>query len=482
MKQTNSSKLTFFNKVGYSSAAVGDAAFYTMVGSFLLFYLTTVAGIHPALAGTITAIGAIWSTVFSPVVGYISDHSKTKYGRRLPFMFIGCIPAGVFTLLLFTCVPGSQAFKAVFYILMIILFWSSYTTFFNPFFALGAEITDDYNERTSVRSYAYVFNICGMTFGMIAPPAVVDLLETFGCSTELAWFFMAACLSILSIASIVFTVFYMIKHGFYEDNREEPGPVPDSAETEAPKESRGSLFARIKPILTDYIQVLKLKPLVWLLLTGFCYLCVNTIVGSDRIYFMTYNLGMTGTEITAVLLTIIVCGVIYVPIINKISSKLDKRSAYLLMAFLGTILMVSAKFLTIETKLGMIAFLAVYTISNTAYWQLVPAMVYDVCEVDEYYNNTRREGVISSMQSIVEALSTAVSMQVLGIILDFAGFDGDLAVQSPTALLWIENSMILIGAVFLGISFLTMYRYPITRKKFKEIMDALEQRRGSKSI
>lgn len=472
-----SNKLSFFNKVGYSSAAIGDAAFYTIVGSFLLFFLTTVAGINPALAGTVTAIGAIWSTLFSPVIGYISDHAKTKYGRRLPFMLIGCIPAGIFTILLFTCVPGSQAFKVCFYILMIILFWSSYTTFFNPFFALGAEITDDYNERTSVRSYAYVFNIFGMTVGMILPPAIVEFLEKHGSSTEQAWLLMAIALSILSIASVLFTVFYMAKNGFYTDNR----AFPDAKAKSTPHDEtpqRRSIVHRLKPVISDYVQVLKLKPLVWLLLTGFCYLCVNTIVSSDRIYFMTYNLGMNGTEITAVLFTIIVCGAIYVPIINAISAKLDKRKAYLIMSALGTILMVSSKFLTIETKLGMIAFLVVYTTSNTAYWQLVPAMVYDVCEVDEYYNNTRREGVISSMQSIVEALSTAISMQFLGIILDLAGFDGSLSVQSPTALLWIENSMILISSIFLALSFVTMYLYPITRERFAEIMEELQKRRS----
>ena len=75
-------KLTFRNKIGYGSAAFGDAASYAFINTFLMFFLTTVAGIAPAAAGTITVIGAVWNTIFNPVIGYLSDNARTRWGRR----------------------------------------------------------------------------------------------------------------------------------------------------------------------------------------------------------------------------------------------------------------------------------------------------------------------------------------------------------------------------------------------------------------
>ena len=75
-----------------------------------------------------------------------------------------------------------------------------------------------------------------------------------------------------------------------------------------------------------------------------------------------------------------------------------------------------------------------FAFTCTCYWQLMPSMIYDTCEVDELYNGKRREGIISSAQCFIEAISAAVGMQALGLILKFAGFNGEAAVQSANAL------------------------------------------------
>ena len=89
-------RLSRKTKLFYGVAGIGDSALYSLMGTFALFFFTTVAGIDPAVAGTIVAIGAIWDVVSGSVVGYISDKAKTRMGRRKPFMLAASFPLAVF--------------------------------------------------------------------------------------------------------------------------------------------------------------------------------------------------------------------------------------------------------------------------------------------------------------------------------------------------------------------------------------------------
>ena len=80
----NTEKTTFSEKLGYGIASMGDAVGYSLIGTFLLFFLTTVAGISPGIAGFITAVGAVWNAAINPLIGYFADKVNTKYGRRRP--------------------------------------------------------------------------------------------------------------------------------------------------------------------------------------------------------------------------------------------------------------------------------------------------------------------------------------------------------------------------------------------------------------
>jgi GPH family glycoside/pentoside/hexuronide:cation symporter len=146
------------------------------------------------------------------------------------------------------------------------------------------------------------------------------------------------------------------------------------------------------------------------------------------------------------------------------------------MMLISSLLTVSAKFAGISTIGGMLLFTFVYGIGSSAYWQLVPAMLYDICEYDELKTGKRREGSIVSLQSVAEALSQAAAMQLLGLILQFAGFNGEAPVQTPLALEWIENSLMVIPPVFMVLTAIMVFRYPISKKKFEEIRTELRKR------
>ena len=192
---------------------------------------------------------------------------------------------------------------------------------------------------------------------------------------------------------------------------------------------------------------------------------------------MTYNLGMSPGEISLVLLITMLAGMAVVPFIGRLSKATDKRKAFMILVSLAGVGMIVAKFTDIETMTGMIVLVLVYAWGNSAYWQLMPATIYDLCEVDELYSGKRREGTISSLLSLAEALSAAAGLQLIGFILDMAGFDGEAAVQTPLACEWIENMMTVCGGGVMLLAVIMMSRYTVSKEKFKMVMDILEKRK-----
>ena len=180
-------ELKFTTKLSYGIGGIADNTMYTLSGTYLMLFLTTVAGVSPAMAGTISAIGSVWEAFCAPVVGTLSDSIQTRFGRRKPFLMAASFPAAVATSLLFTTIDASPAIKGIYYTVMLLLFWTSFSSEFIPYMAWGSDLTDDYNERTVLRSYAYVFNQVGMCIGMVLPTIIVDYCMSFGKSAAQSW-------------------------------------------------------------------------------------------------------------------------------------------------------------------------------------------------------------------------------------------------------------------------------------------------------
>ena len=163
-------RLSRKTKLLYGVAGIGDSALYSLMGNFALFFFTTVAGIDPAVAGAIVAIGAVWDVVSGSFVGYISDKTKSSMGRRKPFLLAATFPLAVCCSLIFIVIDASQAVRYAYYIFMFIAFWTGYSVFFVPYTAWGAELTDNYEERTELRGIVYIFYSIGSAFGTAVCP------------------------------------------------------------------------------------------------------------------------------------------------------------------------------------------------------------------------------------------------------------------------------------------------------------------------
>ena len=221
-------KLSFRTKLSYGVGGICDNALYTLSGTYLLLYLTTVAGISPAIAGTITAIGSIWEALCGPIVGFKSDGTRTRFGRRKPFLLMASFPVAIITSLLFTAIDASMTVKVIYYTVMIILFWTSFSSEFIPYMAWGSDLTEDYHERTVLRSYAYVFNQVGMCIGMVLPTVIVDYCMNLGRTTAQSWQMVGIFTGVCSGAALLLCALTIHKDdkAFREAGKE--GKIPGS--------------------------------------------------------------------------------------------------------------------------------------------------------------------------------------------------------------------------------------------------------------
>lgn len=466
-----SKKLSTLTKLGYSTASIGDAATYGLFNSYLMFFLTTIAGIDPAIAGLIAALGAIWDSLWSPIIGFFSDNSKSKHGRRRPFIFIAAFPMALTSCFAFTTFDVTPTFKVFYYLFMVLLFWFSFASFFIPYLALGAEITDDYDERTELRSFAYIFGIVGMVVGMVLPTVIVDLLINYGNTPQLSWQVTGAIVGTISFISILIT--WKTTKGkeliFDKDVQSSSNEV-------------GSKKAVLIELVKGYYNVLKLKPLRLVLGISIFYLLAHAMHTADRMYYFTYNMGLTAGQISGMMLLITCAGAFLMPLILKLAKKFDKRTVLIFGFATGAVLITSMRFIGIDSILSLSIFAMFFAISNTCYWQLAPAIIYDVCELDELISGKRREGTVVSLLSLSEALSSAISMQVLGLILKFSGFNGDAPMQTATSLFWTSNCFTVIPAIFIIIALIMAIRYPIGKKQFNIILALVEQKREGEQI
>ena len=472
-------KLSVKTKIGYGIGCVCDNTLYTLSGTYLLLYLTTVAGVQPALAGTISAVGSVWEALVGPIMGSLSDNTVSRFGKRKPFMMFAAIPVAVITSLLFTAINAGPVVKGVYYTVAIILFWTSFSMEFVPYMSWGADLTDDYHERTSLRAYSYVFGQVGMLIGMVLPTIIVDWAMNIGKTTQQSWQLVGMFCGISAGAALLISALSVKNTDMAKDD-------PELIRMRAEKKAESEKYHGVHPlkraimILKEFASILKLKPMRYLLAASMLYLIANTLFSSDRVFFMTYNMGMSQKEISFIMLVITFSGIIFVPFISALSRRTDKKTVFMAGIGLAGVMMMAMRAVRINGLGGIVAVSLMYSVANTCYWQLMPSMIYDIAEIEEMESGESHAGAVISFQALSESVCIAIGLQILGIILELSGFDESLPspltaggnealLQPESALTWVSNSFTLLPGIFMVLVGLVMLGYPVTEKSLEAL-------------
>lgn len=163
-------RLPFWTKLLYGAGDTGFSLVYTVLDVYLLYFLVTVVKLGPAYAAAAIFFGRTWDWINDPLVGYLTDHTRSRWGRRRPYLLWGPLPFGLAFMLMWWVPPiESQAWLAVYYGAAYLVFDALATLVSVPYLALTPELTPDYDERTSLNMYRMGFSIVAGILGFAAP-------------------------------------------------------------------------------------------------------------------------------------------------------------------------------------------------------------------------------------------------------------------------------------------------------------------------
>lgn len=198
----NNTRLSVRKKIGFGIADAGGNVFFTVMGFWALTYLTDTVYLTPALAGIAIMAAKIWDAVTDPMVGYLSDRTCTRWGRRRPYLLFGALPFGLSVYLFFTK-PLFIGQTALFWwaLLMLCVVNTAMTLVNIPYSALTPELTADYNEQTSLNAYRF---LCAGIGTMIGAVIVMPIVAAF--SSKAAGFSAAgAVIGVVIVAATLVT-------------------------------------------------------------------------------------------------------------------------------------------------------------------------------------------------------------------------------------------------------------------------------------
>lgn len=461
--------LSFWTKMAYGAGDLGPAITANIVVVFLLVFFTNVAGLDPGLAGSILLIGKIWDAINDPMLGALSDRTESKWGRRLPWMLWGAVPFGFFFFLQwvvphFSDNPSTNQWGLFWYYVVISIFSNAFYTVVNlPYTALTPELTQNYDERTSLNSFRFAFSISGSILSLIIALVLFGVFPNDPIKQYLLIGGVCAVLSVLPLYWCVFGIRERVLEG--EARRQANPPPPQTM----------SYWEQLKAAFRN-------RPFLYVVGIYLCsWLAVQNTVAIIP-YFVQNWMGLAEQDFTQVVIAVQVTGLIMLFVWTAVSKRVGKKAVY----FMGMSVWVIAQIGLFLLQPGQVVWMYVLAVMagfgvSTAY--LVPwSMIPDVIELDELNTGQRREGLFYGYMVLLQKVALAIGVFLVGQSLQVSGFLKTVAGQpkpiQPDSALWAIRLMIgPIPAVILLIGLVLAYFYPITREVHAEILLKLQERK-----
>ena len=407
-------RLTLRTKLGFGIGDLGGNLFFTIMGFYLLYFFTDVVGMLPALAGTALMIGKVWDAITDPITGYYSDRTKTRWGRRRPYMFVGAIASFFSMIMIFTPVSLSSQMKLFIYFTFVYcLLNTAYTLVNIPYAALLPELTQNYHERTILTGWRMSFAVIGTFFGAAL---VMPIVEAVG------WPLMGTFMGAVMLFSAMATI-WAIKE---------------------PKEPEVSLT---DGFIRTFGEILKEKTFLTALLPWTFFITGTSMVQGALVYYFTYifgNEGLFQIALVALLFFSLAC----IPLWVKISNKIGKKKSYMIgMTIMSVGVMAFSLLGPILGPTFGVILMAFCGIGLSTHYVMPHAILPDIVEWDAHTKGKgRREGVYSSLWTFTSKLGQALALALNGWILALVGYNstaitslsrtGIILLCGPLPLLW----------------------------------------------
>lgn len=464
-------KVPIVQKAAFGAGHLVNNLLPGALGVFM-FFLLTAFGMDPFLAGLLGGLPRFYDAITDPIMGFISDNTKSRFGRRRPYIFAGAILSGVLFAVLWQLSPdNSQTYNFWYFLIFSLIYLTGNTIFSTPLIGLGYEMTSDYNERTRLMAFSQTL---GQVAWMIVPwfwvlIANPNLFENQAIGVRKLSMIVGGVCIVLGILPAIFC------KGIDASKME--GRVKITYKT---------LFSNLKDLFRGIAQVSKNIPFMRLCAATFLVFNGFQLVASFSYFIIVFYMfkgdyGLAGnwpawfSTISAIITAFLV-----IPVISAIANKVGKRNAFIISTFIS-IIGYSLKWWGFNPVNPWLIFmplpLMVFGIGGL--FTLMMSMTADVCDLDELNNGMpRKEGTFGAIYWWMVKLGQALALVLGGLVLKLVGFDQNAAVQAGETLTKLRIADIAIPAITALLAILVMWKYDLTEAKAREIKAELVARRG----
>lgn len=415
--------------------------------------------LNPTLIGLVLMFSRLFDAFTDPLMGKISDDTRSRFGRRRPYIFGGSFLVGIAFIVIWRVNPGmDEQGIFIYYLCAMLFFYLCATIQTVPYHTLGLEMTADYNERTVISGYKMGFSF---TFLLAVPwvfrVAQADQFEDTMSGIRFLSYFIALAIVVGGVLPAIF-----VKERYYKL---------------AARQSKVSFLTSAKDTFRNRAFLI-LTALI--LFAGVGAGTVNSLGFYIVNYYMYHGDLKAGSEMYAIISnTGSILSLLCVPLVTWLAGRWGKTRALAFLMSLGAIAAILKYVLYNQQYPWLAPFVYVFlSPSTTGIWVIAISMKADICDDDEWRHGMRREGMFGAVGNWVQKVAVAIAYFISGAILDLTGFDVVLAGdQDPGT---IERMRILFSIVPLVCMLCAIYlvhRFPLTRERMAEIRAELEARR-----
>ncbi len=464
--------------IGYNSASIlfGGAGY--IISIYFLAFLTEVEGLSPKQAGKVILVAQLWDAVIDPVLGILTDRTRSKYGKHRKYILLGIAPIAVTYFMLWNSfgisAAGNAKYTMIYYIIAYMLFNTAYSIIIVPHTSMLPEQAPEYFLRTQYKSVEYIMNSVGMISSFLLVSLSLGFVNMDVMTSQMRGKF--AVLGLILCLWFSLPLIYTFKSTH----------EPSSLDMHVPKMD-------LKLIVREYALVLKNKAFRRYFLISLFYMMCRGFYSNSNNYFIRYIAKRPGSYN----IMVSIAGVAEAsgfPLNYALTKKYGKQKcgillapamiAGILMNFLINDSLVSAQSLILGsfhidwTIVVLVAAIVLYYFGYSGVGFVATNLQPDVTDIDELITGRRREGVISAFNSLVRQSVNGLMAGFSGFILDGFGLvtgKGTLT-QTLRAQRGLKLTYIVLPAIFAVLSYLSINRYKMTREQHEMIMNAIAQK------
>jgi GPH family glycoside/pentoside/hexuronide:cation symporter len=457
-------------QIAYGVGQLGNSMFPAALGVFMVV-LVQGMGMPPLLWGIVFFLPRIWDAVSDPIMGFITDNTRSRWGRRRPYILVGAILAGISYILMWQLQPSNGVtYNFAYFLALSLVFYTALTIFGAPYVAMGYEMSRDFHERTRLMAVSqwigqWAWVICPWFWVLIYDPALYPSPDA--AARNLAIWVGLGCMAMAMVPAL-----FVKSPSSLNDTSLRPLNV-------------ASIGSNLKSLAKGFADCWANKPFRKLCMATFLVFNTFNCIAAFSFFIIVHHMfggdpgaagkwpawnGSVGALCTCFMV---------IPAITFLSRRYGKKNTFLISQAVSIIGYVLFWFCFVPGKPALMFIpLPFFAFGIGGLFTLMMSMTADVCDMDELKTGARREGVYGAIYWWMVKFGLAFAGLFSGLVMNLAGFNPNSGTQGPEAILGIRIAYTALPIVGTLLAIAVMWNYDLSEEKANEVRRELDLKKA----